>query len=55
MTTADTVQDLKHLRVDQVGGLAAPPELRRLFDDYKSGKASEAALDRAKDLSLIHI
>jgi len=55
MTTADTVQDLKHLRVDQVGGLAAPPELRRVFDDYKSGNASEAALDRAKDDAVRHV
>ena len=55
MPTADTVQDLKHLRVDQVGGLAAPPELRRVFDDYKSGNASEAALDRAKDEAVRHV
>jgi 5-methyltetrahydropteroyltriglutamate--homocysteine methyltransferase len=55
MPTADTVQDLKHLRVDQVGGLAAPPELRRVFDDYKSGNASEAALDRAKDDAVRHV
>ena len=55
MPSADTVEDLKHLRVDQVGGLAAPPELRRLFDDYKSGKASEAALDRAKDEAVRHV
>jgi 5-methyltetrahydropteroyltriglutamate--homocysteine methyltransferase len=55
MPTADTVQDLRHLRVDQVGGLAAPPELRRVYDDYKNGKASEAALDRAKDEAVRHV
>ena len=29
--------DLKQLRVDQVGGLCAPSELRRVFEAYKRG------------------
>jgi 5-methyltetrahydropteroyltriglutamate--homocysteine methyltransferase len=49
MPAADALQDLRHLRVDQVGGLGAPPALRRVYEDYKRGDAGEAALDRAKD------
>jgi 5-methyltetrahydropteroyltriglutamate--homocysteine methyltransferase len=46
---ANATEDLKRLRVDQVGSLCAPSSLRRVFADYKRGEASEQELDRAKD------
>jgi 5-methyltetrahydropteroyltriglutamate--homocysteine methyltransferase len=49
MSASATMEDLKHLRVDQVGGLAVPSALRRMFEDYKQGKASEEEFGRAKD------
>jgi len=55
MPATDSSQDLKQLRVDQVGGLAAPPELRHVLDDYKTGKAGEAALEHAKDEAVRHV
>ena len=47
--------DLKNLRVDQVGGLCAPSELRRVFETYKRGEASEEAFGRAKDEAVRHV
>jgi 5-methyltetrahydropteroyltriglutamate--homocysteine methyltransferase len=47
--------DLKHLRVDQVGGLCAPSDLRRVFEAYKRGEASEEAFGRAKDDAVRHV
>jgi 5-methyltetrahydropteroyltriglutamate--homocysteine methyltransferase len=55
MALAATTEDLKHLRVDQVGGLSCPPELRRVFDDYKRGAATEDAFERAKDAAVRHV
>src|SRR4029077_3147291 len=55
MSTSATMTDLRNLRVDQVGGLCAPPALRRVFDDYKRGDASESELDRAKDDAIRHV
>jgi 5-methyltetrahydropteroyltriglutamate--homocysteine methyltransferase len=49
MTTANTTQDLRRLRVDQVGGLAAPTRLAHVLAQYKAGKASPQELDEAKD------
>ena len=49
MSTAATMTDLRNLRVDQVGGLCAPPALRRVYDAYKRGDAGESQLDQAKD------
>lgn len=49
MPAAATAEDLKLLRVDQVGTLCAPAALRRVFEAWKSGNASADALDRAKD------
>ena len=49
MPDAHTSEDLLLLRVDQVGGLCAPRELRRIFEEYKQGKATEEAFGRAKD------
>ncbi len=47
--------DLKQLRVDQVGGLCAPSELRRVFEAYKRGEASDEVFDRAKDDAIRHV
>jgi 5-methyltetrahydropteroyltriglutamate--homocysteine methyltransferase len=52
---AVTTEDLKHLRVDQVGGLCAPAELRRVFEAYKSGAADERDFARAKDEAIRHV
>jgi 5-methyltetrahydropteroyltriglutamate--homocysteine methyltransferase len=53
--TANTAQDLRLLRVDQVGGLAAPSRLRQVLAQYKAGKASQQELDRAKDEAIRHV
>ena len=55
MTATDTVEDLRLLRVDQVGGLCAPAPLRRVYEDYKHGNATEDDLDRAKDEAVRHV
>jgi 5-methyltetrahydropteroyltriglutamate--homocysteine methyltransferase len=55
MASAATTEDLKHLRVDQVGGPSCPPELRRVFEDYKRGAASEDVFERAKDAAVRHV
>jgi 5-methyltetrahydropteroyltriglutamate--homocysteine methyltransferase len=55
MLTANAAQDLRLLRVDQVGGLAAPSRLRSVFAQYKAGKTSQKELDRAKDEAIRHV
>jgi 5-methyltetrahydropteroyltriglutamate--homocysteine methyltransferase len=55
MPASATMEDLKRLRVDQVGGLAAPDSLRRVFEAYKQGKASETEFGRAKDEAIRHV
>ena len=55
MPTMATMTDLRKLRVDQVGGLCAPPDLRRAYNDYKRGTASEGEFDRAKDDAIRHV
>jgi 5-methyltetrahydropteroyltriglutamate--homocysteine methyltransferase len=55
MSTTATMTDLRKLRVDQVGGLCAPSDLRRVFDDYKRGDAGESELERAKDDAIRHV
>jgi 5-methyltetrahydropteroyltriglutamate--homocysteine methyltransferase len=52
---AATMEDLKQLRVDQVGGLCAPAELRRVFEAYKRGEAPEHEFVRAKDQAVRHV
>lgn len=52
---AATMEDLKQLRVDQVGGLCAPAELRRVFEAYKRGEAPEQEFVRAKDQAVRHV
>ena len=55
MAAAETIEDLKHLRVDQVGGLSCPPGLRRVYDAYTRGEATEDDLSRAKDEAVRHV
>jgi 5-methyltetrahydropteroyltriglutamate--homocysteine methyltransferase len=55
MSASATMEDLKHLRVDQVGGLAVPSALRRVFEAYKQGKAAEEEFGRAKDEAIRHV
>jgi methionine synthase II (cobalamin-independent) len=55
MSASATMEDLKHLRVDQVGGLGVPSGLRRVFEAYKQGKASEEEFGRAKDEAIRHV
>jgi len=49
MASAAAMENLRQMRVDQVGSLSAPSRLQRIFDDYKRGKVSEDELGRAKD------
>src|SRR6202795_5279794 len=55
MATTTTTEDLRTLRVDQVGGLCSPADLRRAYDDYKRGNATAAEFDRAKDDAIRHV
>jgi 5-methyltetrahydropteroyltriglutamate--homocysteine methyltransferase len=55
MPTAETIEDLKQLRVDQVGGLSCPPSLRDVYERYKDAQASEDELNRAKDEAIRHV
>jgi 5-methyltetrahydropteroyltriglutamate--homocysteine methyltransferase len=55
MASTAAMDDLRTLRVDQVGGLSCPPELRRVFEDYKRGAASEDEFERAKDAAVRHV
>jgi 5-methyltetrahydropteroyltriglutamate--homocysteine methyltransferase len=54
LMTAAT-EDLKHLRVDQVGSLCAPFALQQVFERYKRGSASEDELAQAKDEAIRHV
>jgi 5-methyltetrahydropteroyltriglutamate--homocysteine methyltransferase len=49
------MDDLRYLRVDQVGGLSCPPDLRRVFEDFKRGAATEDEFERAKDAAVRHV
>src|SRR5579862_840666 len=55
MATTAAIADLRNLRVDQVGGLCAPPDLRRAYDEYKRGNADAGEFDRAKDQAIRHV
>ena len=47
--TSAMAEDLRKIRVDQIGSLCAPRPLQEVFARYKQGAASEQELDRAKD------
>jgi|SRR6185437_7901068 len=49
MPAVETAENLKTLRVDQVGGLGVAAGLRRVFEAWKSGKAGVDEFERAKD------
>jgi 5-methyltetrahydropteroyltriglutamate--homocysteine methyltransferase len=49
------MEDLRTIRVDQVGSLSAPKALQELFARYKQGALSEVELDRAKDEAIRHV
>jgi 5-methyltetrahydropteroyltriglutamate--homocysteine methyltransferase len=55
MRAASTIENLRWLRVDQVGGLCAPSHLRQVLADYKQRKASEQQLSDAKDEAIRHV
>jgi len=55
MATAAVTEDLRRMRVDQVGGLCSPSRLRQVFGDYKGGKISEQELGRAQDDAVRHV
>jgi 5-methyltetrahydropteroyltriglutamate--homocysteine methyltransferase len=46
---------LRTLRVDQVGGLCAPSDLRRVFDACKNGSATVDELEDAQDEAIRHV
>jgi 5-methyltetrahydropteroyltriglutamate--homocysteine methyltransferase len=50
-----TLQDLRKIRVDQVGSLSPPRSLQETFTRYKEGAASAPELDRAKDDAIRHV
>lgn len=49
------MENLRQLRVDQVGSLCSPSQLRQIFSNYKRGQASEGELDRAKDAAIRYV
>jgi 5-methyltetrahydropteroyltriglutamate--homocysteine methyltransferase len=55
MSMAAVMNDLKKLRVDQVGSLCAPARLQKVFDAYKRGQSSNDQLDGAKDEAIRHV
>jgi 5-methyltetrahydropteroyltriglutamate--homocysteine methyltransferase len=55
MAIATVTEDLRRLRVDQIGGLCSPSALRDEFNKYKRGEISGEELDRAKDDAIRHV
>lgn len=49
------LEDLKSLRIDQVGALRAPQPLRQLFDQRDRGEASEQAFAAAREEAIAGI
>jgi 5-methyltetrahydropteroyltriglutamate--homocysteine methyltransferase len=52
MTNGD---DLRHLRVDQVGALRAPPALRAMFELYNKGEVDEGQFIAAREKAIAEI
>jgi len=50
--SAEVSDDLRRIRVDQVGSLAAPARLREVFARHQDGKATDAELDEAMDTAV---
>ena len=55
MATAAVMEDLRQLRVDQVGGLSSPANLREAFSKYKSGALSNEEFARVQDDAIRHV
>jgi 5-methyltetrahydropteroyltriglutamate--homocysteine methyltransferase len=55
MAMAAVTENLRQLRVDQVGGLCTPSQLRQVLARYKRGEASEEEFGRAKDDAVRHV
>ena len=55
MAMAAVKEDLRLLRVDQVGGLSSPSPLREVFAKCKRGETSDGELERAKDEAIRHV
>jgi len=55
MATAAVMEDLWQLRVDQVGGLSSPANLREAFSKYKSGALSNEEFARVQDDAIRHV
>jgi len=49
---AEITEDLRRIRVDQVGSLAAPAGLQAVFARHEEGKATDAELDDAMDVAI---
>lgn len=48
-------EGLRHLRVDQVGALRAPPVLRALFERYNKGELSEEQFIEARERAIADV
>jgi 5-methyltetrahydropteroyltriglutamate--homocysteine methyltransferase len=55
MLVAEARDQLRYLRVDQVGSLGAPVRLQQVFERYKRGEATEDELTQEKDRAIRHI
>ena len=55
MTTTSAFESLRHLRVDQIGGLSAPAYLRETIARFDRGEASEAELAAARDRAVAEV
>jgi len=55
MTATATTQDLRHLRVDQIGGLSSPANLREAVAKAKRGEISDADFAREQDEAIRHV
>ena len=55
MTATATTQDLRHLRVDQIGGLSSPANLREAVAKAKRGEISDADFARVQDEAIRHV
>ncbi|HVV95245.1 MAG TPA: hypothetical protein VHD15_17670 [Hyphomicrobiales bacterium] len=55
MALVEGETDLGTLRVDQIGGLVAPPALREAWAGHDRGEISDGALEQAQDAAIRHV
>src|SRR5215831_10437336 len=55
MTMLNSAIDLRRLRVDQNGSLAAPQTLRQAFERHASGEIGDAELHTAQDKAIVDV